>query len=125
MSANSRACAKRTTKNTLLAIPSGNVSIRCATARATQAIPVMKPASSAHVTGSPSSSNTVLVNTTISLPVVASKRLLRAFLSHLDHDPAAVQLADVGGSAFVSQSLRPFVVAALADRDPKRPALIV
>ena len=51
--------------------------------------------------------------------------LLRAFLNHLDHDPAAVQLANEGGSAFVSQSLRPFVVAALADQDAKRPALIV
>ena len=51
--------------------------------------------------------------------------LLRSFLSHLEHDPAAVQLANEGGSAFVSQSLRPFVVAALADQDAKRPALIV
>src|ERR1700712_2937098 len=51
--------------------------------------------------------------------------LLRAFLNHLEHDPAAVRLADEGGPAFVSQSLRPFVVAALADRDPNRPALIV
>ncbi len=46
-------------------------------------------------------------------------------LNHLDHDPAAVKLANEGGSAFVSQSLRPFVVAALADQDAKRPALIV
>src|SRR3954453_5219604 len=51
--------------------------------------------------------------------------LLRAFLNHLEHDPAAVQLADEGGAAFVSQSLRPFIVAALADRDERRPALIV
>ena len=36
-----------------------------------------------------------------------------------------MQLANEGGSAFVSQSLRPFVVAALADQDAKRPALIV
>ena len=50
---------------------------------------------------------------------------LRPFLSHLDNDPAAVQLADEGGSAFVSQSLRPFALAALADRDPRRPAVIV
>src|SRR4051812_16844349 len=53
------------------------------------------------------------------------KGLLRAFLDHLEHDPAAAQLANEGGTAFVSQSLRPFVVAALADRDAKRPALIV
>jgi len=51
--------------------------------------------------------------------------LLRTFLNHLEHDPAAAQLANEGGSAFVSQSLRPFVVAALADQDAKRPALVV
>src|SRR4051794_18870073 len=51
--------------------------------------------------------------------------MLRSFLPHLEHDPGAVKLADEGGSAFVSQSLRPFVVAALADRDVRRPALIV
>ncbi|MDA0183346.1 transcription-repair coupling factor [Solirubrobacter phytolaccae] len=51
--------------------------------------------------------------------------MLRSFLSHLEHDPAAAQLASEGGTAFVSQSLRPFVVAALADQDAKRPALIV
>src|SRR3954449_5368255 len=53
------------------------------------------------------------------------KRLLRAFLDHLEHDPAAARLANEGGTAFVSQSLRPFVVAALADQDAKRPALVV
>src|SRR3954471_22689925 len=51
--------------------------------------------------------------------------MLRSFLKHFDHDPAAVKLADVGGSAYVSQSLRPFIVAALADQDARRPALIV
>ncbi|MBE2318856.1 transcription-repair coupling factor [Solirubrobacter sp. CPCC 204708] len=51
--------------------------------------------------------------------------MLRTFLNHLDHDPAAAQLANEGGSAFVSLSLRPFVVAALADQDAKRPALVV
>src|SRR3954471_20279651 len=51
--------------------------------------------------------------------------LLRAFLDHLEHDPAAARLANEGGTAFVSQSLRPFVVAALADQDPRRPALVV
>ena len=50
---------------------------------------------------------------------------LRTFLNHLDHDPAAVKLADEGGSAFVSQSLRPFVIAALADRDTRRPTVVV
>jgi transcription-repair coupling factor (superfamily II helicase) len=51
--------------------------------------------------------------------------LLRPFLKHLQHDPAAVRLADEGGSAYVSLSLRPFIVAALADQDAERPALIV
>ncbi|HEX6027000.1 MAG TPA: transcription-repair coupling factor, partial [Solirubrobacter sp.] len=51
--------------------------------------------------------------------------MLRTFLNHLEHDPAAAKLANEGGSAFVSQSLRPFVVAALADQDVRRPALVV
>jgi transcription-repair coupling factor (superfamily II helicase) len=50
---------------------------------------------------------------------------LRSFLSHLEHDPTASRLADEGGSAFVSQSLRPFLLAALADRDVRRPAVVV
>jgi transcription-repair coupling factor (superfamily II helicase) len=50
---------------------------------------------------------------------------LRTFLKHIDNDPAAAQLADEGGSAFVSQSLRPFVIAALADRDTRRPTVVV
>ena len=50
---------------------------------------------------------------------------LRAFLNHLDHDPAAAKLADEGGSAFVSQSLRAYVIAALADRDVRRPTVVV
>src|ERR671929_1426274 len=51
--------------------------------------------------------------------------MLRTFLGHLEHDPAAAKLAAEGGSAFVSQSLRPYVVAALADQDARRPALVV
>src|SRR4051794_19732217 len=51
--------------------------------------------------------------------------MLRTFLGHLEHDPAAARLAAEGGSAFVSQSLRPFVVAALADQDARRPTLVV
>src|SRR3954469_1878884 len=51
--------------------------------------------------------------------------MLRTFLGHLDNDPAAARLAAEGGSAFVSQSLRPFVVAALADQDARRPTLVV
>src|SRR5829696_2587172 len=50
---------------------------------------------------------------------------LRSFLSHLEHDPTASKLADEGGSAFVSQSLRPFLLAALADRDVRRPTVVV
>src|SRR3954452_1618721 len=50
---------------------------------------------------------------------------LRSFLGHLDHDPTASRLADEGGSAFVSQSLRPFLLAALADRDVRRPTVVV
>ena len=50
---------------------------------------------------------------------------LRSFLNHLDHDPAAAKLADEGGSAFVSQSLRAYVIAALADRDVRRPTVVV
>ena len=51
--------------------------------------------------------------------------MLRTFLGHLEHDPAAARLAAEGGDAFVSQSLRPFVVAALADQDAKRPTLVI
>jgi transcription-repair coupling factor (superfamily II helicase) len=50
---------------------------------------------------------------------------LRTFLTHLDHDPAAAKLADEGGSAFVSHSLRAYVIAALADRDVRRPSVVV
>ena len=50
---------------------------------------------------------------------------LRSFLSHLDHDPQATRLADEGGAAFVSQALRPFLLAALADRDVRRPTVVV
>src|SRR5215217_3127823 len=50
---------------------------------------------------------------------------LRSFLSHLEHDPQASRLADEGGSAFVSQALRPYLLAALADRDVRRPTVVV
>src|SRR4051795_11359701 len=50
---------------------------------------------------------------------------LRSFLAHLENDPAAWRLADEGGSAFVSQSLRPYLIAALADRDVRRPTVVV
>src|SRR5436190_3332550 len=50
---------------------------------------------------------------------------LRSFLSHLEHDPQASRLADEGGFAFVSQALRPYLLAALADRDVRRPTVVV
>ena len=50
---------------------------------------------------------------------------LRSLLTQLDEDDAAARLARDGGRAFVSRSLRPFVLAALADREPTKPTLIV
>src|SRR5688500_14489764 len=50
---------------------------------------------------------------------------LRSFLGHLEHDPTASRLADEGARAFVSQSLRPYLIAALADRDARRPTVVV
>ncbi len=55
--------------------------------------------------------------------------MLRPLLSYASEDPAAIALARDGGRAFVSQSLRPYLVAALVDADnllgADRPALIV
>ncbi len=51
--------------------------------------------------------------------------MLRTFLGHLENDPGAAQLAARGGDAFVSQSLRAFVVAGLADQDARRPTVVV
>jgi transcription-repair coupling factor (superfamily II helicase) len=51
---------------------------------------------------------------------------LRSLLSHIDEDIAASRLLAEGGRAFVSSSLRPYAIAALADApsgasiDPKR-----
>ena len=50
---------------------------------------------------------------------------LRPLLTQFDNDPGAARLAAEGGRAFVSQSLRPFVLAALADRDPSVPTVVV
>src|SRR5215207_11469330 len=50
---------------------------------------------------------------------------LRPLLSHLTDVPDGVTLARDGGRAFVSSSLRPYVLAALADEDVARPALVV
>ena len=50
---------------------------------------------------------------------------LRSLLRHLADDPAGRSLLASGGRAFVSSSLRPYVLAALADEERGRPALIV
>ncbi len=50
---------------------------------------------------------------------------LRPLLSHLADADDGATLARDGGAAFVSSSLRPYVLAALADEDRARPALIV
>ncbi len=50
---------------------------------------------------------------------------LRPLLSHLTDSDDGATLARAGGAAFVSSSLRPYVLAALADEDPSRPTLIV
>ncbi|HET9125655.1 MAG TPA: transcription-repair coupling factor [Solirubrobacteraceae bacterium] len=51
--------------------------------------------------------------------------MLRPLLVHADDDPQTAALARDGGEAFVSQSLRPYLIAALLDRDPDRPAIVV
>jgi transcription-repair coupling factor (superfamily II helicase) len=45
---------------------------------------------------------------------------LRPLLAHIEEDPAAIALARDGGNAFVSSSLRPYVIAALAELDGAR-----
>jgi transcription-repair coupling factor (superfamily II helicase) len=55
---------------------------------------------------------------------------LRPLLGLLDEDHAAANLARDGGRAFVSASLRPYLIAAVIDREPAgggplRPALVV
>src|SRR5712671_19863 len=51
--------------------------------------------------------------------------MLRTLLSHADDDAQTAALARDGGRAFVSQSLRPYLIAALLDRDPAQPAIVV
>jgi transcription-repair coupling factor (superfamily II helicase) len=43
---------------------------------------------------------------------------LRSLLAHIEEDPAALALSRDGGNAFVSSSLRPYLIAALAEVDP-------
>ncbi|HEY2259348.1 MAG TPA: transcription-repair coupling factor [Solirubrobacteraceae bacterium] len=51
--------------------------------------------------------------------------MLRPLLANADADQQTAALARDGGSAFVSQSLRAYLLAALLDRDPGRPAIVV
>jgi transcription-repair coupling factor (superfamily II helicase) len=44
--------------------------------------------------------------------------MLSSLLAHADDDPQTAALLREGGEAFVSQSLRPYLVSALLDRDP-------
>ncbi len=50
---------------------------------------------------------------------------LRPLLPQISGHPDAVRLRADGGRAFVSMSLRPALVAALADADPDRPTVVV
>src|SRR5829696_7232061 len=50
---------------------------------------------------------------------------LRPFLAQLEHHPDAARLSEPDARAFVSQALRPYLIAAVADRDARRPAVVV
>src|SRR5215211_1642611 len=50
---------------------------------------------------------------------------LRPFLTHLERHPDAAKLAEPDTQAFVSASLRPYLIAAVADRDARRPTVVV
>ncbi len=51
--------------------------------------------------------------------------MLETLLRYADDDPQTSALARDGGRAFVSQSLRPYLLAALLDEDRTRPAIVV
>src|SRR5947209_3622511 len=51
--------------------------------------------------------------------------MLRTLLSHADDDAQTGRLWRDGGRGFVSQSLRPYLIADLLDREPRTPAIIV
>jgi transcription-repair coupling factor (superfamily II helicase) len=51
--------------------------------------------------------------------------VLRSLLANADEDQQTAALARDGGAAFVSQSLRPYLVAALLERDADKPAIVV
>src|SRR5436305_4250715 len=51
--------------------------------------------------------------------------MLRSLLAHADDDAQTATLRRDGGRAFVSQSLRAYLLAALLDQKPERPAIVV
>src|ERR1700744_5921789 len=51
--------------------------------------------------------------------------MLSSLLHHADDDPQTGRLQADGGRAFVSLSLRPFLIAALLGRDQTKPAIVV
>jgi transcription-repair coupling factor (superfamily II helicase) len=51
--------------------------------------------------------------------------MLRQLLDNAHEDPQTLALEHEGGRAFVSQSLRPYLAAALLEGDPTRPAIVV
>ncbi len=51
--------------------------------------------------------------------------MLSSLLSQVDLDPNAVTLGESGGSAFVSQSLQPYLLAALLNHSVGEPAIVV
>jgi len=51
--------------------------------------------------------------------------MLSSLLHYADADPQTGRLHADGGRAFVAMSLRPYLIAALLDRDRERPAIVV
>jgi transcription-repair coupling factor (superfamily II helicase) len=51
--------------------------------------------------------------------------MLAQLLNQADLDPQTARLSSDGGRAFVSQSLRPYLIAALVNRDVTQPTLVV
>src|SRR5919201_7133031 len=51
--------------------------------------------------------------------------MLRSLLVDADQDSQTAALQRDGGRAFVSQSLRPYLLAALLDAEAERPAIVV
>ncbi|HEY5318406.1 MAG TPA: transcription-repair coupling factor, partial [Solirubrobacteraceae bacterium] len=51
--------------------------------------------------------------------------MLSTLLTQAENDPQTATLAEQGGRAFVSKALRSYLLAALVDRDPGTPAIVV